>query len=220
MGRREKTMAYFPFFVDIEDQDCLIVGGGIVALRKVEVLAGYGPRITVVSPVIESELEAAVAASEGRISLKRREFSLKDLEERDFVIAATDDEVLNRKISEECRKRRIPVNVVDVQKECSFIFPSIVREGDIVVGISSGGKSPTVTQYLKKQVRENIPEGYGRLVDQLGAYRDYVKARVPEVKDRTVIFKRMVDVGRDHGCCLTDELVDQLIEAVLAEKRA
>lgn len=213
-------MAYFPFFVEIENQNCLIAGGGIVALRKVEVLVGYGPQITVVSPVIEPELEAAAAAFEGRIFLKRREFSLSDLDGRDFVIAATDDEGLNRKISQECRKRRIPVNVVDVQKECSFIFPSIVREGDIVIGISSGGKSPTVTQYLKKRVRENIPEGYGRLVDQLGAYRDYVKARVPEVEDRTVIFKRMVDVGRDHGCCLTDELVDQLIEAVLTEKRA
>ena len=222
-------MAYFPFFVDIENQDCLIVGGGIVALRKVEVLIGYGPRITVVSPEIEAELEAAAkeaagqegtAGPKGMVILQKRPFSISDLDNRDFVVAATDDEALNRQISEECRRRRIPVNVVDVQKECSFIFPSIVREGDIVVGISSGGKSPTVTQYLKKQVREGIPEGYGHLVEQLGDYRDYVKARVADVADRTVIFRRMVDVGRDHGCCLTDELVDKLIEEVLAEKQA
>lgn len=210
-------MAYFPFFVDIENQDCLIAGGGMVALRKVEVLIGYGPRITVVSPVMEAELEAA-AASEERITLVRRGFSAEDLENRDFVIAATDDEELNRRISELCRARRIPVNVVDVQLECSFIFPSIVREGDIVVGISSGGKSPTVTQYLKKQVREGIPEGYGRLVEQLGEYRDYVKAQVADVADRTVIFRRMVDVGREHGCQLSDALVDQLIADVLSRK--
>ncbi len=211
-------MAYFPFFVDIENQDCLIVGGGIVALRKVEVLIDYGPRITVVSPQIEEELETA-AALKGTVILQRRPFSIGDLEGRDFVIAATDDEALNRKISEACRARRIPVNVVDVQKECSFIFPSIVREGDIVVGISSGGKSPTVTQYLKKQVRDGIPEGYGRLVEQLGAYRDYVKIRVADGADRAVIFRRMADVGRDQGCQLNDELVDKLIEDVLAEKK-
>lgn len=234
-------MAYFPFFIDIEDQDCLIAGGGMVALRKVEVLLPYGPRITVISPEIEPEIEALAAggfegagrqetaacgpgqagrpeSGTGQIILKRRHFSMEDLNGRDFVIAATDDEELNRRISHACRARRIPVNVVDVKEECSFIFPSIVREGDIVVGISSGGKSPTVTQYLKNQVRQGIPAGYGRLVEQLGDYRDFVKERVPDVSCRTVIFKRMVDVGRENGCQLDDRLVEELIKQVTEER--
>lgn len=226
-------MAYFPFFVDIENQDCLIAGGGTVALRKVEVLLPYGPRITVISPEIEPEMKELAKGLErngfgavggpgseaGQIILKRRQFSMEDLTGRDFVIAATDDAELNRRISDACRARRIPVNVVDVKEECSFIFPSIVREGDIVVGISSGGKSPTVTQYLKNQVRRGIPEGYGRLVDQLGNYRNFVKERVPDVADRTVIFKRMVDAGRENGCQLDDRLVEELIKQVTEERK-
>lgn len=214
----------------------------MVASRKVEVLLPYGPRITVISPEIEPEIEALAAggfegagrqetaacglgqagrpeSGAGQIILKRRHFSMEDLDGRDFVIAATDDEELNRRISHACRARRIPVNVVDVKEECSFIFPSIVREGDIVVGISSGGKSPTVTQYLKNQVRQGIPAGYGRLVEQLGDYRDFVKERVPDVSCRTVIFKRMVDVGREDGCQLDDSLVEELIKQVTEERK-
>lgn len=216
-------MAYFPFFVDIENQDCLIAGGGAVALRKVEVLLPYGPRITVVSPEIGPEMEALAngretGGQEAEIILKRRPFSMEDLDGRDFVIAATDNEELNHRISEACKAQRIPVNVVDVKEECSLIFPSIVREGDIVEGISSGGKSPTVTQYLKSQVRQGIPKGYGKLVDQLGSYRDFVKERVPDVDCRAVIFRRMADLGRENGCRLDDSLVEGLIKQVTEER--
>ncbi len=208
-------MAYFPFFVDIEKQKCLIAGGGMVALRKVEVLLPYGPAITVVSPEFAPELKEL--AEQSGVLLKERDFYMEDLKEADFVVAATDDPALNRQISLSCRKNRIPVNVVDVKEECSFIFPSIVREDDVVIGISSGGKSPTVTQDLKQKIRGVIPEGYGRLVRQLGEYRDFVKIRVPDLSQRTVIFKRMVDVGRAHGCSLNDRMVEELIDQVKNE---
>lgn len=208
-------MAYFPFFVDIENQKCLIAGGGMVALRKVEVLLPYGPAITVVSPEFAPELKEL--AEQSGVLLKERDFRMEDLKDADFVVAATDDPALNRQISLNCRKNRIPVNVVDVKEECSFIFPSIVREDDVVIGISSGGKSPTVTQDLKQKIRGVIPEGYGRLVRQLGEYRDFVKIRVPDLSQRTVIFKRMVDVGRAHGCSLNDRIVEELIDQVKNE---
>ncbi len=208
-------MAYFPFFVDIEEQNCLIVGGGIVALRKVEVLLPYGPDMTVISPEFVPELR--MLAETSSVRLEERAFSMEDLTGRDFVIAATDDPELNRQISLTCKKDRIPVNVVDVKDECSFIFPSIVRDGDIVIGISSGGKSPAVTQYLKKQIRKGIPDGYGQLVRQLGEYRDFVKQRVEDVNQRSIIFKRMADIGRDQGCSINEELVETLIDQVLEE---
>ena len=208
-------MAYFPFFVDIEKQNCLIVGGGIVALRKVEVLLPYDPDISVIAPEFAPEIRELAETS--AIRLEERAFSMEDLTGRDFVVAATDDQVLNQHISLTCKKERIPVNVVDVKEECSFIFPSIVRDGDIVIGISSGGKSPAVTQYLKKQIREVIPDGYGLLVKQLGEYRDFVKKRVEDVNQRSVIFKRMADMGRDQGCTLNDEMVEELIDQVLEE---
>ena len=163
-------MAYFPFFTDIEGQDCLIVGGGAVARRKVEVLLGYGPHITVVAPEISPEIrrleekladgeKSALQTVEGSLNLLTRPFQMEDLAGRDFVVAATEDDGLNHKISQACRDHKIPVNVVDVKEECSFIFPSIVREGNVEVGISSGGGSPSITQEVKRQVRELRHEG-------------------------------------------------------------
>ncbi len=222
-------MAYFPFFTDIEGQDCLIVGGGAVARRKVEVLLGYGPHITVVAPEISPEIrrlkeeladgeKSAVQMVEGSLNLLTRPFQMEDLAGRDFVVAATEDDGLNHKISQACRDHKIPVNVVDVKEECSFIFPSIVREGNLVVGISSGGGSPTITQELKRQVRELIPEGYGRLVDDLGSWRDYVKEQVPEIEDRIAIFRKLTEAGKENGCRLNRDLVDQVIGQVLGER--
>lgn len=208
-------MAYFPFFIDIENQDCLIIGGGTVALRKVEVLLGYGPRITVIAPAMVPEL----AELADTLKLETRPFQMKDLEERDFVIAATEDGELNRRVSDECRRQKIPVNVVDVKDECSFIFPSIVRDGDLVVGISSGGGSPTITQELKKSIRHMIPEGYGRLVKELGQYREYVKERVTEERVRTAIFRKMAEAGKENGCHVDRSLADWVIRQVLEEEK-
>ena len=116
-----------------------------MALRKVEKLLPYGPRLTVVSPALLPELEAIPG-----LTLLRRAFSPQDLDEVFFVVAATDDQNLNREISALCRERRIPVNVVDDREACSFLFPALVRHGDLSVGISTGGASPTAAIWLKE----------------------------------------------------------------------
>ena len=145
-------MAYFPFFMDIEGQRCLIVGGGIVACRKVEVLLDYGPEIVVVSPEMTDRMVRYGETADGKVTLLCREYQEEDLDGVDFVVAATADEELNRRISLVCRERRIPVNVVDVREECSFIFPALIKDEDITVGISTGGSSPTIAQYLKGKI--------------------------------------------------------------------
>ena len=137
-------MGYFPFFVDLEGQPGLIVGGGTVALRKADKLLPYGPHLTVVSPHILPELERIPG-----LTLSRREFSPADLDGMLFAIAATDDRGLNRRIAELCRERHIPVNAVDDREACSFLFPALVKRGDLSVGISTGGASPTAAIWLK-----------------------------------------------------------------------
>ena len=204
-------MAYFPFFIDIDNQKCLIVGGGTVAYRKVLVLKDYGPRIHVVAAEISGKIRDLAERKDSRIVLEQREFEDRDLENVDFVVAATEDGALNRRISHICRERRIPVNVVDVQDACSFIFPALVRDGDITVGISTGGSSPTIAQYLKAKFREDIPEGFGDLAVQLGSYRQMVKEQVPEIALRTEIFREMVDAGIAGGCFLSREEAQGLI---------
>ena len=228
-------MAYFPFCVDIEGQKCRIVGGGIVACRKEEVLLEYGPEITVVAPVMSERItrlaEAAAASggavagddtegteiSKSRVRLLCREFSECDLETADFVVAATADEALNRQISERCKAMRIPVNVVDVREECSFIFPALIKDSDITVGISTGGSSPTIAQYLKRSFREAVPEGFGKLAKQLGSYRELVKDRVDSLPVRTEIFREMVSLGVRQGCEFVREDAEALIERKLRE---
>ena len=142
-------MGYFPFYMDIEGKLCVIAGGGKVAYRKVCDLLPFGATIKVVSPEWNAGLSAlAEEPSFGsRLKLYRRLFSVEDdLADADFVIAASSDEVLNAKISDYCRQKKIPVNVVDVKDECSFIFPSMLKEGPVNIAISSGGASPVLTR--------------------------------------------------------------------------
>ncbi len=210
-------MAYFPFFVDIEGKKCLIAGGGTVAYRKVCVLMDYGPEIKVVALQMIPELRQLEQELGGRLKLECREFEDSDLEDADFAVAGTSDEVLNRRISKLCKERNIPVNVVDVQEECSFIFPALIKEKHITVGISTGGDSPTIAKYLKKQFQEAIPPGFGDLAEQLGSYREMVKEKVDLVSIRTDIFKTMVEEGIRQGGTYTKEQAKELIERKLEE---
>lgn len=210
-------MAYFPFFMDLEGKKGLIVGGGKVAYHKVKILLDYGPELLVAAPEICGQLEEL----EGRVSLCRRGFLEEDLKHCDFAVAAADDPAVNQLVSRLCRERKIPVNVVDVKEECSFIFPALVRQGDITVGISTSGSSPAAAQFLKQAIKDVIPDCFEELVRQLGEYRGYVKERVGTLPVRTAVYKEMAAAGIANGGRLTKELVDQIIEekaAAMAEK--
>lgn len=210
-------MGYFPFFVDIEGKRCLIAGGGTVSYRKVCVLMDYGPEIRVVAPRMVPELYELKKKLGGRLILECRDFWESDLDFADFAVAGTSDEALNKRISQLCRARNIPVNVVDVQEECSFIFPALIKEKHITVGISTGGDSPTIAKYLKHRFQEAIPPGFGNLAEQLGSYRDMVKETVDLVSIRSDIFKTMVEEGIRQGGTYTREQAKELIERKLKE---
>jgi siroheme synthase-like protein len=134
----------------------------------------------------------------------------------DFVIAATSDEEVNRKISVWCRERKLPVNAADMQEECSFIFPALIKEGDITVGISTGGSSPALARYLKEQLKNAIPRELGSLAKQLGSCRDMVREKVASLSARRSIFKAMTEEGIRRGS-FTIEQAEELIERKLAE---
>ena len=114
------AMAYFPMFVDIKKKKCLIVGGGTVALRKVQVLLDFGADVVVVAPEVISKIK------EYPVTVYQRNFEKEDLQGCELVVAATDDAGLNHEIAEAAQKQKIPVNAVDQQEDCSFIFPSYV----------------------------------------------------------------------------------------------
>ena len=197
-------MAYFPFFVDLSGQRGLIVGGGTVALRKAEKLLPYGPALTVVAPEPVSELAALP------VELTRREFQPEDLDRADFVIAATDNEEENHRISALCQERKIPVNVVDDKEACSFLFPALVRRGNLSVGVSTGGSSPTAAIWLKEQIEGLLPEQTEEILTWLEAQRPPLKERLPNQRARAARFARLVAACLERGRPLTEEERDNV----------
>ena len=208
-------MGYFPFYMDIEGKLCVIAGGGKVAYRKVCDLLPFGVCIRVIALDFNAKLEALCKDTfhtQGRLQLNRRLFSIEDIKEADFVIAALSDEALNNQISAYCRENKIPVNVVDVKDECSFIFPSMLQEGPVNIAISSGGASPVLTQIIKERIRQVIPEHTGEIAEQLGSLRPEILSLFPESSQkRKEVFKKMATLAAEQDQPLTREQIDEII---------
>ena len=175
-------MEFLPLFYQLHGKSCLIVGGGHVALRKATLLNSAGAKITLVSPEITDELRALVVGSGGEIC--QRPYQSADLERKFLVIAATDDEELNRQVSVDAHDRHIPVNVVDNPDLCSFILPAIIDRSPLVVALSSGGKSPVLARMLRSRIETLVPSAYGQLAELLGRFRDRVKQRFGAIEER------------------------------------
>ena len=199
-------MSYFPFFVEIKDKECLVVGGGIVALRKIEKLLPFGVKITVVSPAFCSEIERMTD-----IFHIRRKFHPADVEGKLFVIGATDDERVNGEISDLCQAKNIPVNIVDDPKKCTFFFPALVKKGEFVAGFSTGGGSPLAAQYIRKKVEDAIPEGFDQVVDVLSAVREQVKTEIPDIRKRECVFKDIFALALEKEGKITETEIKEII---------
>lgn len=198
-------MGYFPFFVDVENQNCLVVGGGVVALRKIEKLLPFNPNITVVSPKVHKEI-----LSIKNINIIKRKFDFNDLKEKSFVITATDDKVLNKEIYNSCKENNIPVNTVDDKDNCSFIFPALARNNGVTVAISTSGKSPLYAKYLRKKI-ENLIQDSESIVDNLSKYREKIKNEISLEENRKVAFEKLLEYSLSNES-ITDDLVDKIIK--------
>lgn len=196
-------MAYFPMFVDMTERECLIVGGGNVAYRKVMVMLDFGAKVTVVAEDICEELRKLIAGDrankENRITIIKRKFEQKDCDGMEMVIAATDDNALNHEIAEYCKAKGIMVNAVDQKADCSFIFPSYIKEKNLVAAFSSGGNSPVLTQYLKGKEQEILTPFLGELNEYMGQIREKVIAEYHTEAERKRVFKEILCAAIDNG---------------------
>ncbi len=206
-------MAYFPMFVDMTERECLIVGGGKVAYRKVIVMLDFGAKVTVVAEDICDELRkltiddiasedktgSYTANKENRITFIKRRFERKDCDGMEMVIAATDDNALNHEIAEYCKAKDIMVNAVDQKADCSFIFPSYIKEKNLVAAFSSGGNSPVLTQYLKGKEQEILTPFIGELNEYMGQIREKVIAQYDTEAERKRVFKEILCAAIDNG---------------------
>ena len=193
-------MAYFPMYVDMTERECLIVGGGNVAYRKVMVMLDFGAKVTVVAEDICDELrKLTIDDTADRIMFIKRRFERKDCDGMEMVIAATDDNALNHEIAEYCKAKGIMVNAVDQKADCSFIFPSYIKEKNLVAAFSSGGNSPVLTQYLKGKEKEILTPFLGELNEYMGQIREKVIAKYDTEAERKRVFKEILCAAIDNG---------------------
>ncbi|MEJ2164848.1 MAG: bifunctional precorrin-2 dehydrogenase/sirohydrochlorin ferrochelatase [Desulfobacterales bacterium] len=184
-------MRYYPINLDIQNRNCLVVGGGGVGTRKVITLLNCGANVTVVSPEISEQLRK-LERSPG-LTLKQRPYRSGDMEGMFLVIGATDDETLNRQISRDAEERGTLCNIADRPEICNFILPSIVQRNDLVITISTSGRSPALAKKLRKSLEARFGEEYGILLRLMGAVRKKLLSQAHEPEVHKPIFERLIN---------------------------
>ena len=184
-------MAYYPIFIKLEGKTALVVGGGKVAQRKIETLLEYGASVRVISRELTDKLKQLVES--GDIRHVGEKFEDKHLEGIFLVIAATDDEGLNHRISEKAQERGLLINAVDQPPDCNFIVPSIVKRGDLILAISTSGKSPALAKKLRKKMEGSFGNEYETILNLMGCLRTEVLKMGLSHNENGRIFKEIVD---------------------------
>ena len=211
-----RDMLEVPFYIAclrLDGRRCLVVGGGEVALEKVEGLLSCGAAVTLVAPAAQDAL--AELAAEGSIAWERRSYQPGDLEGSFLVIAATDDTEVNIEVHAHAEARAMLVNVVDVPPLCNFILPAIVRSGPLAIAISTAGASPALAKRMKREIAAQFGEDYARLAVILNDARGWAKATLPTFQERRSFFDSIVGGQPDPIALLRDGdegAVLQLIE--------
>jgi siroheme synthase-like protein len=184
----------FPLFINLEGRSCLLVGGGEVAARKAQSLAGFGALIAVVDPAPGGKIRAL--AEEGLLRLRERPYGGPgELEGVYLVVAAADDGELNKRVAFDAGSRGIPVNVSDAPELCGFFFPALVRRGALVAAISTSGACPRLAARLRQKLEGLLPPGLGEALEGLREER----RRLRESFDPAETLRRL------------DELIDALV---------
>ena len=186
-------MDLLPIFLDIKAKPCLVVGGGAVALRKVASLRRAGAAVRVVAPRLTEALSAQAQA--GEIVHVPRPFEEGDVDGMRLIVAATADREVNRRVADLANAREIPVNVVDQPEDCSFLLPSVIDRSPVVVAVSTTKASPVLARLLRTRLESVIPAGYGRLAELCSRYRDTVKARFSDQRDRRRFWDKVLQGG-------------------------
>lgn len=200
-------MGYFPFFIDIENKKCVIVGGGKVALRKIKKLLPFNPKITVIAPEICDEIK-----ENNKVNILQRNFADSDIENAFMVISATDDNSLNAHIFELCQKNNILINTVDNKEKCGFIFPALVKKENLTVGISTSGKSPIYAKFLRKKIESSIDEKCDETIDILNKYRNLIKSEINSEENRKKAFERILVLCLENGNNIYEKEIKNIVE--------
>jgi precorrin-2 dehydrogenase/sirohydrochlorin ferrochelatase len=184
-------MTFYPMYVDIEGLKCVVIGGGDVATRKVGSLKECDATVLVVSPQITPEIERL--ENDGCVEVKHREYAEGDIDGSTLVIVATDDAELNNRIYEEALEKNIPVNVVDAPENCTFIVPSMIRRGDLIISISTSGSCPALAKTIRKELQKQFGDEYAEFCNILRQFRTELADKYDKQEDRAEALCRYID---------------------------
>ena len=183
-------MDYLPIFINLKGQDCLVVGAGEIAARKIDCLARAGAKIT----VIATEISASVANMQANhaLTLLQKPFSPEDLHDFKLVVSATNHDETNRLVAKTAEQQNTLVNVVDNPELCSFIFPAIIDRSPIIAAVSSSGAAPILARLLRAKIETIIPPAYGRLAALANKFRHPVQQHIKNPKQRRIFWEQVL----------------------------
>ena len=182
-------MDYLPLHFDLSDRLVLVVGGGTVASRKVDLLLQAGARVRLVAPVVDDTLRQQLADGHEIIEAH---YDRQYLEEVVLAVGATSDPVVNSRISGDAQEKSIPVNVVDEPALCTVVFPAIVDRSPVLLSIGSSGTSPVLSRHLRLLLEQALPDGISRLAQYLKGKRQWLKQTWPDVDQRRRITEQFM----------------------------
>lgn len=177
---------YYPAFLDLKDKECVVVGGGKIAERKVSSLIGSGATIKVISPALTNNLKKY--KKKGLIKHIERKYKKGDLKNAFLVIAATSDSELNKKIASEANYL---VNVVDMPQLSNFIVPSVIKNGPLKIAISTSGSSPAMAKTIRKELQELYNKDFGKFLNFLKSLRQDLLKKISDKKKRENLFRKL-----------------------------
>ena len=180
-------MEHLPIFINLKQKPVLVVGGGDIALRKINLLIKAQASVNCLSPLFCDGI--ASLSADKSVNLIQKSFEPDDIKNYSIIIASTDDSLVNSSISELAKKANIPVNVVDSPELSSFIMPSIVDRSPVIIAVSSAGKAPVLARIIRAKLEIVIPSAYGLLAEIAGEYRQKVKNRFSNIKDRRAFWE-------------------------------
>lgn len=213
-------MKYFPVFLDAQKINALVVGGGDVAARKIELLLKTTTAITVMSETLAPSVARLI--NENQLTHLAHNYQTGFLDKMTLVIAATDNTEVNKSVYDEAATKNILTNVVDQPELCTYITPAIIDRSPMIIAMSSSGSAPILLRMLREQIEKMLPSGYGKLADFSFKFRDHVKARVKGIRNRRTFWENTLrgKIGNDILSGNSQNAEQQLIQSLKEEIKA
>ncbi len=210
-------MEIFPISLKLQQQPCLIVGGGRIAYRKAVLLAKAGAILHVIAPEIEPDLLTLVQQTQGQYiaAAFKTQVNVRDYR---LVIAATNDRAVNQQVFEVCEAEKVLVNSVDDPPHCRFMVPAIIDRSPLIISVASNGTSPVLSRQIRTQLETLIPHGMGKLAEFSGKWRTTVKQKITNPDERRIFWEDLYASPLKEQVFNGNEAeADQLIEQALQE---